>query len=232
MRLSRVRQSGLGRELVRQLVLDRGMTVLATARRLDRLEALARELPDGQVKILAGDLADATFRQQLWDFTLTLPGGVDLLVNNAGMGHYAEFADQDPQAIRQIIELNLIALIDLSQKAARHMKARGCRPDPPDLLSSRLLSELRIRPSMLLASMRLTDWSRACDTSFGGRGCGSGRPVRRVRKANSAGLHRAANRTLQSRREANRRPRLSGRLCAGSTAGRRSCCRAGAPGPS
>ena len=117
--------SGLGRELVRQLVLDRGMTVLATARRLDRLEALTAELPRGQVKILAGDLADPAFRQQLWDFALTLPGGVDLVVNNAGMGHYAEFPDQDPQAIRQIIELNLIALIDLSQKAARHMKTRG-----------------------------------------------------------------------------------------------------------
>ena len=33
--------SGIGRELVRQLVLDRGMTVLATARRRDRLESLA-----------------------------------------------------------------------------------------------------------------------------------------------------------------------------------------------
>jgi short-subunit dehydrogenase len=117
--------SGLGRELVRQLVLDRGMTVVATARRLDRLEALAAELPPGQVKILAGDLADPVFRQQLWDFALTLPGGIDLLVNNAGMGHYAEFPDQDPLAIRQIIELNVIALIDLSQKAAHHMKARG-----------------------------------------------------------------------------------------------------------
>jgi uncharacterized protein len=117
--------SGLGRELVRQLVQDRGMTVLATARRLDRLEALAAELPPGHVKILAGDLADPAFRQQLWDCALTIPGGVDLLVNNAGMGHYAEFADQDPQAIRQIIELNLVALLDLSQKAARHMKVRG-----------------------------------------------------------------------------------------------------------
>ncbi|MEJ7639157.1 MAG: SDR family NAD(P)-dependent oxidoreductase [Singulisphaera sp.] len=37
--------SGLGRELVRQLVLDRGMTVLATARRLDRLESLAAASP-------------------------------------------------------------------------------------------------------------------------------------------------------------------------------------------
>ena len=34
--------SGLGRELVRQLVRDRGMTVLATARRLDRLGVARR----------------------------------------------------------------------------------------------------------------------------------------------------------------------------------------------
>ncbi len=116
--------SGLGRELVRQLVLDRGMTVLATARRLDRLESLAAELPSGKVEILAGDLGDPGFRQRLWDRALTLPGGVDLLVNNAGLGNYAEFAEQDPEAMRQIIELNLMALIDLSQKAVCHMKSR------------------------------------------------------------------------------------------------------------
>ncbi len=117
--------SGLGRELVRQLVRERGMTVLATARRLDRLESLAAELPPGKVEILAGDLGDAVFRQELWDRALMLPGGVNLLVNNAGLGNYADFAEQDPDAIRLIIELNLVALIDLSQKAIRHMKPRG-----------------------------------------------------------------------------------------------------------
>jgi short-subunit dehydrogenase len=117
--------SGLGRELVRQLVSDRGMTVLATARRLDRLESLAAELHPGRVIPMAGDLEDAGFRQALWQRALALPGGVDLLVNNAGVGHYAEFAEQDPARIRQIIEINLMALIDLSQKAARHMKERG-----------------------------------------------------------------------------------------------------------
>src|SRR5689334_12165850 len=117
--------SGLGRELVRQLVRDRDMTVLATARRLDRLESLAAELPPGRVLTMAGDLADAGFRRDLWDRAQALPGGVDLLVNNAGVGHYAEFGDQDPDRIRQIIELNLMALMDLSQKAARHMRARG-----------------------------------------------------------------------------------------------------------
>jgi short-subunit dehydrogenase len=101
------------------------MTVLATARRLDRLESLAAELPPGRVLTLAGDIADPGFRRALWEHALALPGGVDLLVNNAGVGQYADFNEQDPASIRQIIELNLMALIDLSQMAARHMVARG-----------------------------------------------------------------------------------------------------------
>ena len=117
--------AGLGRELVVQLVRDRGMTVLATARRRDRLDALAASLPEGKVIVEAGDLGDPEFRARLWRRAEELPGGLDLLINNAGLGHYAEFADQDGAAIRAIIEINLMALIDLTQRAARAMKARG-----------------------------------------------------------------------------------------------------------
>ena len=116
--------SGLGREMVRRLVQDRGVTVLATARRLDRLEQLAAELPPGRVHVLAGNLIDTGFREQLWRRAVDLPGGLDLLINNAGAGNYAEFADQDPHAIRRIIALNVMALMDLSQKASRYMRAR------------------------------------------------------------------------------------------------------------
>jgi short-subunit dehydrogenase len=101
------------------------MTVLATARRLDRLESLAADLPPGRVLTLAGDIADPGFRRTLWERAQALPGGIDLLVNNAGVGHYADFLEQDPAPIRRILELNLMALIDLSQMAARHMVARG-----------------------------------------------------------------------------------------------------------
>ena len=117
--------SGLGRELVRQLVRDRGMTVIATARRLDRLESLAAELAPGKVVVVAGDLEDPQFRDRLWAQADQIPGGLDLLVNNAGLGNYNDFADQDAAAARQIIEVNLMALIDLSQKAARSMRTRG-----------------------------------------------------------------------------------------------------------
>jgi uncharacterized protein len=116
--------SGLGRELARQLVEECGMTVLATARRLDRLEALAAELPPGRLQVLAGDLADAGFRQRLWDRAEAMPGGVDLLVNNAGMGNYADFATQDPEAIRRIVELNVVALIDLNKDALAQRASR------------------------------------------------------------------------------------------------------------
>ncbi|WP_435017615.1 SDR family NAD(P)-dependent oxidoreductase [Tundrisphaera sp. TA3] len=118
--------AGLGRALAGLLVRERGMTVLATARRRDRLEALRDELPPGSVEILDGDLADPAFRERLWSWAESRsPRGVDLLVNNAGVGHYDDFADQDPAQIRQIVELNLMALMDLTQRAIRSMRPRG-----------------------------------------------------------------------------------------------------------
>ncbi len=117
--------SGLGRELVRQLVRDRGMTVLATARRRDLLETLVAELPSGSVIIESGDIADAEFRTLLWQRVERLPGGLDLLVNNAGLGNYADFREQNPEAIRQIFDVNVMALMDLTQRAAKHMSVKG-----------------------------------------------------------------------------------------------------------
>jgi short-subunit dehydrogenase len=101
------------------------MTVLATARRRDRLDALAAELPAGKVLVQDGDLADPDFRARLWARAEGMPGGLDLLVNNAGLGHYADFDAQAPETVRRIVEVNLMALADLTQKAVRHMKARG-----------------------------------------------------------------------------------------------------------
>jgi uncharacterized protein len=116
--------SGIGRELVRQLVRDRGMTILASARRRDRLESLAAELEPGKVQLAVGDLADPTFRQALWQQAQAMPGGLDLLVNNAGLGNYSELESQSPEAIRHIIEINVVALIDLTQRAVGYMKIR------------------------------------------------------------------------------------------------------------
>jgi short-subunit dehydrogenase len=116
--------TGLGREIARQLVLEHGMTVLATARRLDLLESLRDELPAGSIQVLEGDLADPAFRERLWSWAEGHFGRVDLLVNNAGLRNYADFGEQDFAAIRGLVEINLMALLDLTQRAIRHMRLR------------------------------------------------------------------------------------------------------------
>jgi short-subunit dehydrogenase len=116
--------AGIGRELVRRLVLDRGWYVVATARRADRLEALAAELPPGSVEPIPGDLADPAFRARLWAAADDRPGGCDLLVNNAGLGHYDRLADAPPAPLDAMIEVNLTALVDLTRMALASMLPR------------------------------------------------------------------------------------------------------------
>ncbi len=116
--------AGIGREIARILVRERGMNVVATARRLDRLEQLRNELPEGTLFPIAGDLGDKAFRQRLWDESITHTSSIDVLINNAGIGLRGPFLDQSMLDIERLLNLNVVALIDLTQKAARHMSER------------------------------------------------------------------------------------------------------------
>ena len=119
--------AGIGRELARQLVRDRGDTVIVTARRLDRLESLAVEFPGGRILPIPGDLADPGFRSELVARaeSASHPNGLDILINNAGLGRYDFFPDQDLAAIRRIMEVNVLALCDLTRLVLPGMIRRG-----------------------------------------------------------------------------------------------------------
>jgi NAD(P)-dependent dehydrogenase (short-subunit alcohol dehydrogenase family) len=52
-------------------------------------------------------------------------GGLDVLVNNAGMGHSDPFVDVDLETFRRVLELDLTAPFLCSQRAARRMIAAG-----------------------------------------------------------------------------------------------------------
>jgi short-subunit dehydrogenase len=118
--------AGIGRELTRQLARDRGFIVLATARRADRLAALAAEFPEGKVLPLAGDLSEPAFRDHLMDTADAMPGGgLDLLINNAAFGHYAPFAEQDQAIIARMIDVNVSVPFALARRALPGMLQRG-----------------------------------------------------------------------------------------------------------
>ena len=117
--------SGLGRELVHQLVRDREMTVLATARRLDRLESLAAELPHGACLDDGRRPRGCEFPPGPVGARRGTPGRRRPARQQRGRWSLCRFRRSGPERIRQIIELNLMSLIDLSQMAVRHMRARG-----------------------------------------------------------------------------------------------------------
>ena len=78
--------SGLGAETVRRLVAD-GCRVVAAARRIDRLTALAAELSDssGEIITVEADVTDAEHVASLMETAAAEHGRIDALVNNAGM---------------------------------------------------------------------------------------------------------------------------------------------------
>ena len=114
--------SGLGAHFARVLHAV-GARVVVTARRLDRLEQLSTELP-GSLAV-AADIADEGARERLVAATLEHFGGVDVLVNNAGIAEPMAIADEPLEWFRTAMEVNVTALWHLSKLSAPSMIERG-----------------------------------------------------------------------------------------------------------
>lgn len=117
--------SGIGEAFARQLAAAHTDLVLV-ARRADKLADLAEELAERgvRVEVLAADLTDLADRAQVGDRLADPDRPIDLLVNNAGRGAAGDFADGDLGAYRDVVELNVGALVELSHHAAVAMRAR------------------------------------------------------------------------------------------------------------
>jgi len=120
--------AGIGRELVRQLASHPKLAeiqIIATARRGDRLDSLAAEFPAGRVMPYIADITDPAQRKALMEWARERFDRLDLIVNNAGAGTYAEFEKTPPEAVRNLIALDVEAVIDLTARAIEWMKPAG-----------------------------------------------------------------------------------------------------------
>ena len=117
--------SGLGDRFA-QMLHGAGASVLATARRSDRLDSLAASV--GNAARLATVVADVSVDDdcnRIIDTAVERFGGVDILVNNAGTSAPMAAEVEPPDVFRQLIDVNLNGLFVLSQLAGRHMIASG-----------------------------------------------------------------------------------------------------------
>src|SRR5215212_4467672 len=94
--------SGIGEQFARQLA-ARGHDLVLVARRADRLERLAAELPT-KAHAIPCDLA--TEAGSVADRVSQLGTDIDLLVNNAGFGTSGPFLEHDPQSDAEQVRLN------------------------------------------------------------------------------------------------------------------------------
>ncbi|MFT5526575.1 MAG: short-subunit dehydrogenase [Pirellulaceae bacterium] len=121
--------AGIGREIALQLAAKKALLLL-TARRADRLEELATEIESdhGVAPLwIAGDITDPNHRSALLETCQSKLGGLDALINNAGIGAIGRFDKASQDRLRQVMEVNFFAPVELT-RAALPLLREGQRP--------------------------------------------------------------------------------------------------------
>lgn len=110
--------SGIGRALAEILVRE-GAKLLLAARSADKLQELAVALTSSGGEAIAAP-ADITLeedRRRLLEEAQHQFGGLDVLINNAGIASWAHFGDSTEEVLRKIMEVNFFAPAELIRSA-------------------------------------------------------------------------------------------------------------------
>ena len=120
--------SGIGRETALELA-RHGASVVVVARREDRLRQLVEQIAalGPAAEPVVGDITDPQTRKRAIDAAQTKLGGLDILMNNAGVGALGPFQDASVERVRRVMEVNFFALVEMTRLALPLLK-QGVRP--------------------------------------------------------------------------------------------------------
>jgi len=115
--------SGIGAATAARF-LEEGSKVCVLDRDAEARQKIEKELP-GLTGVLAADVSDLSQVQASFAEAIRLMGGVDVLINNAGISIRHNFLDITPAEWDKVIAVNLTGVFYVAQTAARHMMERG-----------------------------------------------------------------------------------------------------------
>jgi uncharacterized protein len=119
--------SGIGAAIAAALA-SRGHAVVLVARREERLKSLASDLASEHgvvAEVIAADLGETAGRDHLIEQLRERGRQVEVLVNNAGFGHQADFATTPPERMVEMVRLNVEAVVDLTGRLIGGMVERS-----------------------------------------------------------------------------------------------------------
>ncbi|XP_053687475.1 farnesol dehydrogenase-like [Sabethes cyaneus] len=119
--------SGIGAATAKALV-NAGMVVVGLARRVERVEALKKDLPSSVQESLHAAKCDVSKEEdivEMFGWVEQTFGGVDVLINNAGIMPDGSLLEADSETIREVLETNVVGLVLCSREAFQSMKKRS-----------------------------------------------------------------------------------------------------------
>lgn len=118
--------AGIGRATALALGRD-GARVVVTARRRDRLEALAQEIRGvgSEALVVPGDVARREDVRTVVGAAIESMGRLDILVNNAGLGHFAGLEQTPPETFQYLWDVNVMGMVYGIQEALPFMRREG-----------------------------------------------------------------------------------------------------------
>jgi 17beta-estradiol 17-dehydrogenase / 3beta-hydroxysteroid 3-dehydrogenase len=115
--------SGIGAAVTRALAAE-GARLTIGARRVDRLERLAEEIGVDRVTVVKTDMRVEEDVVRLIAAARDRFGGVDALVNNAGLGRRAPVSSAPTELWREMLETNVLGLLIATREAVQDMERR------------------------------------------------------------------------------------------------------------
>ena len=120
--------SGIGRAIALELA-RQGAKQIVVARSGDKLDTLANEIHKaGQHAVpLVGDITEEAVRHKVVERAESELGGLDILINNAGVSAHGRFQTASPERLYEIMDVNFFAPVELIRTALPLLQ-RGRRP--------------------------------------------------------------------------------------------------------